>query len=370
MTPLNFIISRFKTEGVVQTIIPYGNGHINDTFLVTTTDKNHPGYILQKINHHIFRNVPDLINNILLISNHISAIIESNSAGAYFYEFPRLIQSDSSFFYHHDADGNFWRLYPYIPGSRSYDNVPDKGLAYEGGRAFGIFQKMTVNFDAASLVEIIPDFHNISTRIATFRQVVSDDTFHRVSEVNSEIEFVEKRCSEMHTILRLAQAGSIPLRVTHNDTKFNNILFNNDNKAISIVDLDTVMPGYVLYDFGDAIRTGAASAAEDEADLSKVHINLELFKAYADGYLSVAREFLIPEEIRHLAFSAKYMTYLIGLRFLTDFLDGDRYYKTSFPGHNLRRARSQFKLLESMELHFGEMENTIHNIVYFAEKSN
>ena len=163
----------------------------------------------------------------------------------------------------------------------------------------------------------------------------------------------------MHTILQLGERGEIPLRVTHNDTKFNNVLFNDADKAISVVDLDTVMPGYILYDFGDAIRTGACSAAEDEPDLSKVNIDLDLFEAYSRGYLSIAHNFLNITETRHLAFSAKFMTYIIGLRFLTDHIDGDRYFKTGFPGHNLQRARAQFKLLQSMEQHFQEMQEII-----------
>jgi hypothetical protein len=171
---------------------------------------------------------------------------------------------------------------------------------------------------------------------------------------------------EMHIIKQLGNLGQIPLRVTHNDTKFNNVLFNPENKAISVVDLDTVMPGYVLYDFGDAIRTGASTGAEDEADLSRVHIDLRLFEAYSRGYLQIARNFLVPAETGHLAFSSKFMTWLIGLRFLTDHIDGDRYFKTRFPGHNLQRARAQFQLLESMEHHFREMQEMIDFIAYFA----
>jgi Ser/Thr protein kinase RdoA (MazF antagonist) len=170
----------------------------------------------------------------------------------------------------------------------------------------------------------------------------------------------------MHKIHQLGELGLIPLRVTHNDTKFNNVLFNAENRAISVVDLDTVMPGYILYDFGDAIRTGANAAAEDEADLSKVYIDLRLFEAYAKGYLGTARNFLNATETDHLAFSAKFMTYIIGLRFLTDHIDGDRYYKIGFPGHNLQRAQTQFKLLESMEENYGQMQEIINFIAYFA----
>jgi hypothetical protein len=237
--------------------------------------------------------------------------------------------------------------------------VVNHDLASEGGKAFGIFQFLTSDLEASSLYEILPDFHNISTRIATFRETVSRNPAGRVNEVQDEIDFVESRSEVMHTILRLGEKGLIPVRVTHNDTKFNNILFNNEDKAISVVDLDTVMPGYILFDFGDAIRTGANTAAEDEADLSKVNINLGLFKAYSQGYLGIARNFLNKTEIEHLAFSAKFMTYIIGLRFLTDHIDGDHYYKIHFPGHNLQRARAQLALVRSMEQNFREMQEII-----------
>ena len=185
------------------------------------------------------------------------------------------------------------------------------------------------------------------------------DPVNRIKDVLNEIDFVEKRAEEMKTILKLGKAGRIPVRVTHNDTKFNNILFDENNKAVCIVDLDTVMPGYVLYDFGDAIRTGANMAAEDEKDLSKVKIDLKLFEAYTKGYLSIASGFLNRTEIEFLAFSAKFMTYIIGLRFLTDHIDGDHYYRIHFENHNLQRARAQFKLLESMEANFAVMKEIV-----------
>jgi hypothetical protein len=191
-----------------------------------------------------------------------------------------------------------------------------------------------------------------------------------VKDATDEINFIASRADEMHTILNLGNAGKIPLRVTHNDTKFNNILFDKSNKAISVVDLDTVMPGYILYDFGDAIRTGASTAPEDEPDLSKINIDLDLFEAYANGYLSIARSFLNFAETGPLAFSAKFMTYIIGLRFLTDHLNGDQYFKIKFAGHNLQRARAQFRLLESMEFHFSGMEEIIRKSSSTAENSN
>jgi hypothetical protein len=271
----------------------------------------------------------------------------------------QLIPTHTGSFFVHDPDGNYWRLYNHVRDSKSFDVVSNPALAYEGGKAFGVFQYLASDLEPSSLYEILPDFHNIAKRLSTFRKTVALDPVGRVKEVANEIAFIETRSDEMHLIIRLGKEGKIPMRVTHNDTKFNNILFNRENKAISVVDLDTVMPGYILYDFGDAIRTGASTGAEDEVDLSRINIDLDLFEAYSKGYLETALNFLNNTETDHLAFSAKFMTYIIGLRFLTDHLDGDRYYKIAFPGHNLQRARAQFKLLQSMERHYAAMREII-----------
>jgi serine/threonine protein kinase len=255
-------------------------------------------------------------------------------------------------------------MYNYIPGSVSYDVISDPDIAREAGTAFGTFQKLTSDLAGSDLVETIPDFHNIEARLKSFHETVRKDPAGRVRETTEEIRFVENRAAEMHRICRLGEAGIIPIRVTHNDTKINNILFNSEGRALCIVDLDTVMPGYSLYDFGDAIRTGASAAAEDEEDLSRVDIRMDLFRAYAEGYLSVANESLVPEEIRNLAFSARFMTFIIGLRFLTDHIDGDRYYRIRRENHNLIRARSQFRLVRRMEELSEQMEQTISQFAH------
>jgi Ser/Thr protein kinase RdoA (MazF antagonist) len=221
---------------------------------------------------------------------------------------------------------------------------------------------MTSGMDASGLFEVLPDFHNIETRLKNFYGVLDRDPEKRAAESSAEIAFVRERVKEMHRIADLIREGKVALRVTHNDTKCNNILFNPEGHAICIIDLDTIMPGTILYDFGDAIRTGASTGAEDEADLSKIDLDLNLFEAYARGYLEVAREFLSPEEIANLAFSARYMTFLIGLRFLTDHLDGDHYYRIRFPGHNLQRARAQFRLVTCIENKLPEMKQIIERI--------
>jgi hypothetical protein len=362
MKQLADIINQFKIEGSFQSVAPIGSGHINDSYHVSTTPGSGSGYVLQRINHRIFRNVPELINNILIVTRHLKQKFLCKHADLDFFQVIQLIPTKKGHFFFHDPEGNYWRLYDHIGGSKSYDVLTNPEMAYEAGKAYGLFQYLASDIDAKSLFEVLPDFHNIASRLATFRDTVARDPSGRVKDVVKEIAFVASRADEMHTILRLGEKGLIPLRVTHNDTKCNNVLFNSGNKAIAVVDLDTVMPGYILYDFGDAIRTGASTGAEDEADLSRVNIDLDLFESYSKGYLEVARNFLNKTEIDYLAFSAKFMTYIIGLRFLTDHIDGDRYYKIAFPGHNLQRAKAQFKLMQSMEQCFSSMEEIIQQI--------
>lgn len=360
---LDSVVKEFRFGGNIAAISRLGSGHINDSYLINTLPENGDDYVLQRINHHVFKDIEGLTSNILKVTRHLKQKLSCSSADYGYFQVIQMIPTLRGEFFHHDPEGNFWRLYTCIKGSHSYDIVENPKLAYEGGKATGIFQYLTSDMDAASLVETIPDFHHIAARLIRFRDAVNRDPEKRVDEIRKEISFLEDRADEMHTILRLGCREHIPLRVTHNDTKFNNILFDHKNKSISLVDLDTVMPGFILYDFGDAIRTGANTGAEDEPDLSKIDLDLNLFQAYADGYLESGRKFLVPAETGHLAFSAKFMTYLIGLRFLTDHIEGDTYYKIHFPGHNLQRARAQFRLLEIMEIKYNEMQQIINKLL-------
>jgi hypothetical protein len=356
------IVSQFSTTCQVNSIVPFGSGHIHDTFLVTTHPVSFPDYILQRINHLIFSNIQRLTDNMLKITNHIKEGL-SQKAGKYQgFQVFQLTACNSGDYYYTDSMGNYWRLIEFISSSKSFDKVDSPVIAFEAGKAFAIFQELTSDFDINGLFEVLPNFHNISSRLENFRSAVLLNPANRINTLTEEIAFVETRAEEMHTILRLVEKGKIPLRVTHNDTKINNVLFNEQNQAIAVIDLDTVMPGSVLYDFGDAIRTGASTGAEDEAELGKIHIDLPLFEAYSKGYLRIAGDFLTITEIENLAFSAKFMTYIIGLRFLTDHINGDTYFKISFPGHNLQRARAQFRLLQSMEDHFHEMTGIISEV--------
>jgi len=306
---------------------PFGSGHINDTFIIHTSDRRYRKLLLQRVNHHVFKNVPQLMKNFELVTRHIKKKIEEEKDLRFEKCCYVYIPTKNSSSYYKDSDGNFWRLVPFIENSHSYKH-----------------------------------FHDVEKRLLWFDEAVERDPLGRVKEVQSEIEFVRQRQDEMKIIQKLGREGRIPLRVTHNDTKFNNILFDTNDNPLCVVDLDTVMPGYVHFDFGDAIRICANRAAEDEPDLDKIQFDLELFKAFAKGYLKETRQYLNQTEIDYLAFSSKLMTFIMGLRFLTDYVDGDHYYKIHHPNHNLQRARAQFTLLKRMEKNYEKMREIIFQL--------
>ncbi|MCX6251043.1 MAG: aminoglycoside phosphotransferase family protein [Bacteroidetes bacterium] len=353
-------ISHFEAESPFESVSSIESGHINDSYVISCSTKG-SGYVLQRINHQVFKKIPELIDNILIVTRHIEKKLSENGEPDCRFVPLQLVQVKNGGYYYQDQTGNYWRVFKYIEGSKSYDRVDTPQLAYEGGKAWGHFHFLTSDIPMDSLVETIPDFHNIDKRSGSFREAVKNDPVLRAKNIMAEIDFVESRTEEMRHILKPGNDLNFPLRVTHNDTKFNNILFNDNAEAICIVDLDTVMPGFVLYDFGDAIRTGTNTCNEDEIHLEKVTINLQLFESYSHGYLKIARNFLTREEIHHLAFSAKFMTYIIGLRFLTDYLEGDKYFKIHSELHNLQRARAQFRLLSEMEQQYSTMQKIIDN---------
>lgn len=340
------ILSHFSIAGKFSSATPVLTGHINDSYIINIDGNGEPAYFLQWINNYIFKDVPGLMSNILAVTNHLAAkqpAVHANATQL------RLIPTVDGDFFFKDEEDNYWRLYNYISGTHSYDVVDDPKIAFEGGKAFGKFSSDLADLPADQLLDTIPDFHNMETRLAAFFQSVIDDKAGRCKEVEAEIAFVEERASVMLSIPEMIRRGDIPLRITHNDTKFNNILFDGCNHAVCIVDLDTVMPGSILFDFGDAIRTGANFADEDEKDLNQVNINLPIYEAYTRGFIASTCKSLTQIEKDHLAFAARFMTFIIGLRFLTDYLDGDLYFRTLYPGHNLVRARVQFRLAEKME---------------------
>jgi Ser/Thr protein kinase RdoA (MazF antagonist) len=345
------LLSNFSEIEDVISVKPYGSGHIHETFLVKTSGKSN--YIFQKINHQIFENVQALQQNIEKVLNYLA--IQRNNSGT----FLSMLRQKNGDSYVVDNDGNYWRAFIFIPGSKTYDKIIKTELAYEGGKAVGSFLHLLKDFPVDTLYETIPKFHDLNFRVKQFEQSVKNDTQKRLSGIVSEIAFVMSRVPKMKRILDLGKQYKIPLRVTHNDTKINNVLFDQNDKAICVIDLDTVMPGYIHYDFGDAIRTGAASADEDETELDKMFIDLKLFEAYSQGFLEQTIGFMNPTEIDELYIAPQILTFTIALRFLTDYLNGDAYFNTAHVKHNLQRWYAQKQLFLSMEENEKEMQQII-----------
>lgn len=329
---------------------PYGSGHINDTFCVTFDQAGiRVRYIFQRINDRIFRNVPELMENIARVTAHAGERAAQQGADASRRALT-LVPTRDGQAYHRDESGGWWRCYLFIEGARTHDIIENPRQAREAARAFGQFQELLVDLPGGRLHETIPDFHNTRRRFENLRRAVDADTAGRAAEVAAEIAFAFERESMVDRLLALQARGEIPERVTHNDTKLNNVMIDEATQVgLCVIDLDTVMPGLALYDFGDMVRSATNSAAEDEQDLSKVRARESIFEALVEGYLSAAGGFLNSAEIAHLAFSGRLITFEVGIRFLTDHLEGDVYFKTKRPGHNLDRARNQFALLRSLE---------------------
>jgi len=357
------IFEVFAVQGTFATCTPIGEGHINDTFLVKTNETENPDYVIQRINHLIFKNVDGLMTNILRVTSHLHKKLLQEPAKSGHSLAMRLIETNNHKTYFKDLHGNYWRCFEFVKNSTNHDAPLSPHRAFEGGKALGKFQFLLSDLPGEPLFEVLPDFHNLKKRLENFDRALSQNPVGRAESVKIELEKIQARANEMLLVYRLGEAGKIPVRITHNDTKFNNILFDNSENAICIIDLDTVMNGFILFDFGDAVRSLANMATEDEADLFKIHFDLPLYQSFAQGYFAEARKFLTPTEIEHLAFSAKLLTYIMGLRFLTDYIAGDVYYKIAKPDHNLIRARNQICLLESMEENFNKMQDVIREIV-------
>ena len=353
------LFSKFALKGTLASAKAYGSGHIHETFLLRTRERSCPDYILQRISTNVFKNVPRLMENIVRVTEHMRRKIAATPGADPNREVLRVVPSRDGRHFYQDGDGNCWRCYVFINHQRPSDRVESAGQAFEAGKLFGRFIELLSDLPDPPLHETIPAFHNIEHYLIKFGEVLQADPLLRRDEAAKEIIFVEERAEAMKRILILGRAGIIPLRTTHNDTKFNNILFDKDGRGLCLIDLDTVMPGYVHYDFGDAIRSGCNRAREDDSDLERVGMDIHLFAGYARGFLESLPGCLSTVEISHLAFSAKLFAYMIGLRFFSDYLAGDRYFKIKHPGHNLQRARVQFRLLEDMERQFRQMEDIV-----------
>ncbi|HOI47232.1 MAG TPA: aminoglycoside phosphotransferase family protein [Bacilli bacterium] len=345
------LLENYDIVGDIKFVTPYGNGHINKTYLVATDRER---YILQQINTHVFKKPKQVLHNIELVTEQIrisSELVGKDVSRAAL----RLVHTISGKSYV-KVDKEFWRLYVFIADAKSYETVEHAHQMYEVGKAVGIFQKQLHGFPVYRLKTTIPNFHNTPVRYDRFQKVLMKDPERRAFEVYNEIKFVQDRVKKMSILMDLLNSKKVPVRVTHNDTKLNNVMFDNEsNKAICMVDLDTVMPGTVLFDFGDAIRIGASTAAEDEKDLSKVGVELEYFKEFTRGFLKHTNGILVKDEIDNLVNSAIVITLECGMRFLTDHIDGDKYFGIKYPNHNLDRARTQFKMVEEMEKKYEDM---------------
>jgi len=351
------IASHFKFRGRFAGAVRCDNGHINDTYIVTTAL---PGggsrrYVLQRINHQVFRSPEDVMANIRRVTAHLrKKVIERG--GDPEREIVNLVPTVDGSDLYVTGNGEYWRAYLYVEGARTYESVEEPKHFCGAGEAFGRFQSLLSDFPAETLVETIPHFHDTPARFAALMEAVETDACNRAKDVREEIAFAKSREADASVVVNLLESGEIPLRVTHNDTKLNNVLIDDvTGEGICVLDLDTVMPGSTLYDFGDAIRFGASAAAEDERDLSKVRIDLELYRQFTRGYLRAARDFLTKRELELLPFSAKLLSYELGMRFLTDYLNGDVYFRIHRPGHNLDRARAQFRLAQDIEENLDRM---------------
>ena len=349
------ILSQFELTDTPVNAEPFGNGHINDTLKVTT-DSGEVKYVLQRINHHIFTTVDMLQHNVATVTGHIRKKLEERGETDIDRKVLTFLPAKNGKTYYFDGE-NYWRVSLLIPDSKSYEEVTPK-LSYEAGQAVGDFQNMLSDIPEGTLGETIPNFHNMEFRLQQFREAVAADASGRLNEVKDLVDEIEKRAETFCIQERLYREGKLKKHINHCDTKVNNMLFDaNNDKVLCVIDLDTVMPGFVLSDIGDFIRTAANTGAEDDKNLDNVNVNLEIFKAYTRGYMEKAKAFLTPLEISLLPYGGRLLTYMQTVRFLTDYINGDTYYKIAYPEHNLVRTKAQFKLLQSLEAHASEMDD-------------
>ena len=351
---LQQVMACFPTEGKAVSFEAIKSGHINETWLVTTDTGAR--YILQRINRYVFPNVDAVMDNVSRISDFLGR------EGGEHMTMIRFLKTPDGKNRYDDGTGASWRAYRFVDNSVCRQTAESCGQMYECGRGFGAFLHALRDFPAAELEETIGNFHNTSARYAAFRRALEADACSRRAEVEPEIAFLLEREEQACRLQRMREKGALPVRATHNDTKINNVLMDeNTGRALCVIDLDTVMPGLAACDFGDAIRFGASTAAEDERDLEKVRLDLGRYRAFARGFLEACPS-LTQAEIRSLPLGAYTMTVECGMRFLTDYLMGDKYFSIDYPTHNLDRCRAQFKLAQEMELHFAEMEQVLDEV--------
>ncbi|QYM79154.1 aminoglycoside phosphotransferase family protein [Horticoccus luteus] len=346
------IFRQFAVRGELASAGPFGNGHINETYVAVAAEGGRGRrYVLQKVNHHIFKNVPALMENVRRVTEHVRAKVRAAKGEQAAGETLRLVPAVSGAAFVQSATGEFWRCYDFIEGAHTVDRVTNEAQAREAARAFGEFQAQLADLPGGRLHETIPHFHHTRSRFEALRVAIAEDRAGRAKDVAAEIEFALAREADADVLLALLAKGEMAERVTHNDTKINNVMLGDTTgQAVAVIDLDTIMPGLPLYDFGEMVRTSASSTWEDDPEAGNMHVRLPLFRALVEGYLgSEVGAVLNATERAHLGFAGKLMTYENGLRFLTDFLQGDTYYKIKHPRHNLVRTRTQFALVRSIE---------------------
>jgi hypothetical protein len=344
------IAKKFEIRGNFVDAKPFGSGHINDSFLATINNSGiEEKYVLQRINVNIFKNPDAMMENIVRVTEHIHNKLKAQNADDIDRKVLKVVSTKDGASCCRDESNGCWRMYLFIPGARTYDFLESSEQAFEAASAFGSFAQMLSDLPKPDLYEVIPNFHNGPWRMSNFQKALQKDSVNRAKEAKPEIEFLQKNGWIFEILPALVQKGQIPIRTTHNDTKINNVMLDNQTgKALAVLDLDLVMPGLSLYDFGDLVRTCTCAADEDERDLTKISMDISMFEAVLRGYLSTAGEFLNEAEKRNLILGGKMITLIMGTRFLTDYLEGDVYYKIHRPGQNLDRCRTQFKLVASM----------------------
>jgi len=339
-------------------------GHINETYTATYDQGGVTvRYIHQKINQGVFREPVKVMENVMRVTEHLQRKLRDQGARQYTRRALTVVPTHDGRPYHVDGNGDFWRTFVFVERVQSFEAVHTEAQAYEAGRAFGEFQSLLADLPGGRLHETIPDFHNARKRFAALKRAVEENRVGRAASARAEIDFALAQEPWIGTLLDAQAAGEIPERITHNDTKFNNVMLDwETGRALCVVDLDTVMPGLVHYDFGDMVRTTTSPTLEDEEDLSKVAMRMPMFQALARGYLEATRDFLTPAEKKYLAFAGRLITYIIGIRFLTDYLSGDVYFRVHRPGHNLDRCRTQFKLVRSIMEQEAAMQEFVDSV--------
>lgn len=358
---LRHISQQFRIYGQILHAELCKIGHINETYTATYDQGGVTvRYIHQKINQGVFKKPVEVMDNVMRVTAHLQNKLRQNGTRQCTRRSLTVVPTHDGQPYYIDEDGHYWRTFVFVERVQSFESVQTPAQAYEAGRAFGEFQSLVSDLPGERLHETIPDFHNTRKRFVALRQAIDADAIDRAKNALPEIEFALAQEGWIGTLLDAHSQGEIPERITHNDTKFNNVMLDwETGRAICVVDLDTVMPGLVHYDFGDMIRTTTSSTMEDEPDLSKVHMQMPMFEALARGYVEATREILTPAEKHFLAFAGKLITFTIGIRFLTDYLQGDTYFRVHRPDHNLMRARTQFKLVRSI----AEQEEAMQSFV-------